>query len=283
MLRTDYSLAPEEQYLPEVVGYACQALELDASLSEAHGVLGIAYYHMRKWKEGDVELRRGVELDPSNGIVGHWYALGLARRGEMVRAIEKWKKAMELDPFSLQIRGSLGFVSVLDDREEGVGVAKSAVELDESSLFAHTNLGYTCVVAGMTGPAAEEAGKIYQLARERDFNFKAHSATIYALTQKREEALKILQELQTQSRLHYLDPCLVAMIYAGLGDQENSTRWLRKVRSDRGTWTWIGMFVHWDEARDTQEFKELTKRFLTFRLEKSQGSTVWRTKAPQLD
>ena len=90
--------APE--VLASVERSAYKALALDASLSDAHGALGNV---LRETKRPGAEdaYRRALELNPSNAIVAHNYAVllsGIAGRERDTAAISDL--ALELDPRS---------------------------------------------------------------------------------------------------------------------------------------------------------------------------------------
>jgi tetratricopeptide (TPR) repeat protein len=55
----------------------------------------------------------------------------------------------------------------------------------------------------------------------------------YAVSGKRREAERILAEMkELQSRV-YVSPFFIAKVYAGLGDKEQSIRWLQKALDER--------------------------------------------------
>jgi tetratricopeptide (TPR) repeat protein len=63
-----------------------------------------------------------------------------------------------------------------------------------------------------------------------------HIATLghaYAVAGKRDEALKILDELQRPAAQKYVSPFFVALIYAGLGEKDQAFAWLEKAYQER--------------------------------------------------
>jgi tetratricopeptide (TPR) repeat protein len=85
---------------------AVRALEIDASLAEAHALLGafrkVPDYN---WQEVDREMQCARELNPASPYVMQRHAVSeLMPLGRMEEAIEEMKRALELDPLSQWMR-----------------------------------------------------------------------------------------------------------------------------------------------------------------------------------
>jgi adenylate cyclase len=106
-LADTYSLMAHLGFLPPEEAYASartaarQALALDEGLAEAHTSLAVLLILF----EGDAvraeeELRRAIELNPSEAQAHHWYALLLAASGRAAES--EWERgiALDLDPDS---------------------------------------------------------------------------------------------------------------------------------------------------------------------------------------
>ena len=122
-------------------------------------------------------------------------------------------------------------------------------------------LGNACAVAGMIPQTTKEAQIISLLSHEFDLTYKAHAASLYALSGKREEAVKIQQDLVERSRHHYVDPCLLGMVYAALGDQTNALEQLEKAVQLKSGWVpSVTTFPSWKSIRAQPKFVEIAKR-----------------------
>jgi tetratricopeptide (TPR) repeat protein len=58
-------------------------------------------------------------------------------------------------------------------------------------------------------------------------------AHAYAAMGKRAEAEKILSELQRQSKVTYVSPYMIAVIYSGLGQNDKALEFLEKAYQER--------------------------------------------------
>jgi tetratricopeptide (TPR) repeat protein len=56
---------------------------------------------------------------------------------------------------------------------------------------------------------------------------------VYAVSGETEKASAVLQDLQNRSRKQYVPAYAIALVYAGLGDNEHAFNWLEKAYEDR--------------------------------------------------
>jgi tetratricopeptide (TPR) repeat protein len=54
-----------------------------------------------------------------------------------------------------------------------------------------------------------------------------------AVSGRRDEALKILNELKQASQQHYVSPYYIALVYVGLDQEQEALAWLQKARDER--------------------------------------------------
>jgi TolB-like protein/predicted Ser/Thr protein kinase len=93
---------------------AIKALELDEKLAEAHASLArnkIAYDW--DWPGAGREFERALELNPNYATAHYWYTYYYFAMGLLHDAAREQKRAVELDPLSLNINAGDGFGSDL--------------------------------------------------------------------------------------------------------------------------------------------------------------------------
>ena len=73
--------------LPLAERYARKAVALEPDLAEAHASLGIACVYQRKFVEGQMELKRAIELNSNYAMAHHWYSLELLTLGRLTEAL----------------------------------------------------------------------------------------------------------------------------------------------------------------------------------------------------
>ena len=92
---------PPVDALLEAKTAAKHAIELDDSLAEAHTALGalLSLYDWN-WHEAEKELKRALELNPSNSLAHERYMMWLLSTGRLSEAVFEAKRAQQLDPVS---------------------------------------------------------------------------------------------------------------------------------------------------------------------------------------
>jgi TolB-like protein/AraC-like DNA-binding protein len=84
---------------------ALRALELDASLAEAHNVLASIYTYIDlDWEGAEREYLKAIAINPNYSTVHHYYSEHLSIMGRHNEAREHIDKALQLDPLSFIIR-----------------------------------------------------------------------------------------------------------------------------------------------------------------------------------
>ncbi len=95
-------LSPELAY-PKAMELANKATALDGALADPYVVLAaIRQEYEWKWNEAGVGFRRAIELNPSYSTAHAWYALYLGHIGRCELGIDEARRAIELDPLSLE-------------------------------------------------------------------------------------------------------------------------------------------------------------------------------------
>ena len=83
----------------------------------------------------------------------------------------------------------------------------------------------------------------------------------YAVAGKRDEALKMLNELKERAKRSYVSPVGIAIIYVGLGEKEQAFSWLEKAYEDRSTWLiFLKVEPRFDPLRSDPRFQSLLRR-----------------------
>ena len=80
---------------------AGRALELDATIAEAHLVLGEVALRRWQWTDAEARNRRALDLDPNNAAAHAGRARWLFSQGRTDEALEWAQRARELDPLAL--------------------------------------------------------------------------------------------------------------------------------------------------------------------------------------
>jgi serine/threonine protein kinase/Tfp pilus assembly protein PilF len=236
ILLSRYSAGTPEESYPKAKAAAQRALAIDETLAEAHNSLaGVLLDYDWNLAESDKEYRRAIELNPNYATARHWYANGpLLVTERYDEAIAEMKRAVELDPLSLIINSDLGSI-YLDARQydRAVEQLRKTIDMDRGFYPAHYWLGEAYVMKGSYADAIAE----YQKARELNddplvLGLLGHA---YAVSGRRDEALRMLDELNKLAQERYVSSYTFALVYAGLNDRDQAFQWLEKSYRDRSS------------------------------------------------
>ena len=86
-------------------------------------------------------------------------------------------------------------------------------------------------------------------------------AFLYARAGRREEALRILSELQSRARAGYVPATALARVHLGLGEKEKALSFLERACKDRDI-SLVSLKVGWiyDPLRSDPRFQDLLRR-----------------------
>ncbi len=254
-------LAPKDAF-PQAKAAATRALELDATLAEPHGSLAYArLYYDWDWAEAEREFQRALALNPNYATGHHWYSVYLTAMGRPQEALVQIKRAQELDPLSLVINTDIGFEAYYSGRyDEAIHQLRTVLAANPNFPLAHLWLGRTYQQKRMYEEAVTEYKQAGTVLRDWPVTMAA-IGNIYGLSHQRREALKILGELKELSKHKYVTSYGVALVYAGLGENDQAFTWLNKGYEERTHWlVWLKLDPRWDSLRSDARFTELLRR-----------------------
>ncbi len=210
-----------------------KALEIDDSIAEAHASLGaVLAVSDRDWLRAERELRRAIELNPNDARTHHWYAFVLNTSGRTQESLVEAKRSLELDPLSLvpsMLLASCFYYARQYDR--AIEQLQKTLELDPNSKGVQFSLGKVYQAKG----AYQEAVARYKSAVSPEESSIASLAALgqaYGLSGDRSEAQQVLQRLNEFSASRYVSPFDIALVHAGLGQNDQAFAWLERARQD---------------------------------------------------
>ena len=257
-----YSAGSPRENVPKAMAAARKALEIDESIAEAHSALGFQlFYYEWNVPESNKEFQRAFELNPNYATAYQWYGIwNLASTGRFDEAIAELKRAQELDRLSLIINTNLGESYIYARQyDKAIEQLRKTLELDQSFYRAHWTLG----VAYELKASFPEAIAEYQKARALDDDPRALAMLghAYAISSKRDEALKALDQLKELAKRRYVSPINFVFIYVGLGEKDEAFQWLETCYQERDPqMTRLKVNPLFDPLRSDPRFTELMRR-----------------------
>jgi tetratricopeptide (TPR) repeat protein len=234
-----------------------RALEIDNNSSKAHALLGLLKFQFRCDRAGaEKELNYSLELNPADMWALDYHSFYLLQIGRIDEAIAEKRRVLEHDPLAVITNAELGLYLIEAGRaDEAIAQLKKTIELDPNYPAAHARLGVALAAKQRYAEAVNAFQKAISLDRTpvRMMNL----AVVYARWGKRQEALRIIRELQQMSKTRYVSPSMSALIYARLGEKEAAIASLQKAKpEDEPKVTDHGF----DSLRSDRRFKLLEAR-----------------------
>jgi TolB-like protein/DNA-binding winged helix-turn-helix (wHTH) protein/Flp pilus assembly protein TadD len=254
-------LSPNEAF-PRAKAYAEKALAIDGSLSLTHGAMGaVRLYYDWDWAEVEKELKRAQALDPNDDTAHHLYGDYLEIMGRFDEAEVERRRCLELDPLSPlygMVAGSTLYLSRKND--EAIAQLVRTINLEPRYVPAYLYLGEVYEQKKMYAQAIETFQKGIAQS-ERHPSLIAALGHSYAMAGQRDKAQQLIAELRSMSKGRYISPYLFAVVYAGLGDKDQSFAWLEKALQNRSSaLIWLKVEPVFDNLHDDPRFNTLLRR-----------------------
>ncbi|HEX8920649.1 MAG TPA: protein kinase, partial [Pyrinomonadaceae bacterium] len=228
-LRSDYGFLPPKEGYALARGAATLALKYDESLAEAHTSLAsIKAVADWDWQGAENEYRRAIELNPNYPTAHHWYGAQLFIQGRLEQALQEIRKAQQLDPLSLAINKDFAVALVYArDYDKALEQCRKTLEIEQTFHVMSTYIAQIYQLQQKYPEATAELEKAHAAAPEDD-EITYGLGQAYALMGKKDEALKISNELNHPSRQKVYLPKEEAYLYSLLGEKERAIAILQK-------------------------------------------------------
>jgi serine/threonine-protein kinase len=180
----------------------------------------------------------------------------LAEVGRHGEAIEEIRQAKIIDPLSLITNAVEGWILHLADRnDEAIEQLRETLEMDPNFPLAYLWIGQAYEQKGMY----EEAIAAFQSAGIPEARDALGHA--FAASDRKREAHLVLNQLKSLSTQTYVSPYAIALIYVGLGEEEQALEWLEKAYEDRSfLMIYLKVDPKLDPLRGAPRFQDLLRR-----------------------
>lgn len=257
-----FSLAPPQEVLPKAKGAALRALELDERLAEAHTSLaGVMKVYDWDWRGAEFEYRLALELNPRYSDGHRRYADFLSAIGRHPEALRENRKAQELDPLSCATSME-GAWNLYMAREYKAAQQQAFKTLQMEPNFAPAHFALALAYERMAKP--KEAIAAFERTRSISGNNPATIAGLgHALGEagQKNEARAQLKELQAILKHRYVSPYCLALVHAGLGENDQAFERLAEAVVTHDVWlVWLKTEPRFDGLRSDPRFQNLLGR-----------------------
>jgi len=264
---TAYQLLPAQEGLGKAKSAALHAIEIDATLGEAHNALAwVKYVHDWDFSGAEEEFKQAIHLSPGDANVHLWYGNYLAQAGRFDESITEMNTAQRLDPLS-PVLGSLVATPLLGSRQYDKAIEQlhKAQELDTNLPLARIFLQQAYEGKGDFASASNEWRQVAlgfgekpeivnARAEKLRRGFTERGARGYWQTQ--------LEFLRTDSKQNPADSYSLALLYARVGDQNRTFQCLEKAFQEHSQdlTLWLLTEPAFDAIRTDPRFQDLLRR-----------------------
>jgi serine/threonine-protein kinase len=258
---------PPKEVLPKARAAAEKALELDSALAEAQYSLASVKSFSSDWASAEAGFKRAIELSPNYDQAHRGYGFYLASLGRLDEGLAETRRALELDPLSPRNSAQLGRIFYfMHQYDQAIAQYQKTLELDPNFVTAHFELGLAYEKKELYDQAIAEYQRMIALRGEHGTGAtglglpEARIARVYALSGKRSEALKALDELKKMEKQEWKGPLSFALVYDGLGEKGEAIAWLEKAYESTGLRHGLKIDPTWDNLRSHPRFQQLLRR-----------------------
>lgn len=254
-----FSMDPPLEVMPKAREAAARALGINEREGEALSVVACTKGMFEwDWAAAEALFRKALEAEPRSGFSKHLFTMfALLPQARIEESLKMLDEARQNDPLSTFVSASRGAV-LLTARRPGDAEAeyRRALELDPDFWRAIVGLGrcYETQRRYQDAIACFERAKVVSDGLPSAIGGLGRA---YALAGRREEAYKLLDELEELERQRYVSPYGRALIFLGLGD-DRVFEWLQRSYDDRAGWLmYLATDPRFDPLRPDERFRSL--------------------------
>lgn len=246
---------PERLALAEQA--ALKAVALDDSSGEAHAALSFVRRDNYQMAPAEAELKRAILLEPTNSRFHEWLVQLYVLTERPAEALAESRRAVELDPFSPNANAEFAHALLANDRcDEALAQLEKLKSLDPPLNRAGA-IAAECYGQKQMWP--EAIAEIERISVNGGPHGQALLGYMLGRGGRTDEARKVLAALLERSRRIHGDAFHVAIVYAGLGENDQAFAWLDKSVDDRSlAFQWMHTIVA--RLRRDPRFEKIRER-----------------------
>ena len=222
-----------------------QAIAIDPNYALAYSALGSNYINQDDW----------FIAPKTAGPRARQAAVG---RGD--EAVAEAKRGLQIDQISTGLNGNLGSVFVYTHQwDKAIEQLRTSIDLDPNYWFDHYYLGRAYEQKRRFPEAIAAFKQGLSLGGVTEvWSSLGHA---YAVAGNRAEAQKVIAHLKELSVHEYVAPYNFAVIYAGLGDKDESFVWLNEAYQERSyLLTYLTVDERLDNLHSDPRFDDLRRK-----------------------
>jgi eukaryotic-like serine/threonine-protein kinase len=217
-----------------VAGRAAErALAVDPTLGSAFIELALAKFGGDwDWDGSEQAFRRGLALDSANPLAHVHYSWLLMLLGREDAAMAEAQRGHALAPSSRLVAGARAQTMYVGGRyDDAIALCSECLRFDPSYVFAVHVRGLCHLAKSMRDCAVRDLEQAASLARRAPF-YLGILGHCYGAFGMRDEAHRLIDELNQSPTDVYVPPQCYVFIYAGLGERERALEYQDRAYED---------------------------------------------------
>jgi DNA-binding SARP family transcriptional activator len=236
---------------------ALKAVALDDSSGDAHATLALVRRNNYEPASAEMESKRAVALEPTNARLREFLAMQFVLTERPAEALLEGRRALELDPLSPTANAEVARALLANDRcDEALAQLEKLRSLRPPLLRAGV-IAAECYGRKRMWP--EAIAEVQRISVNAGSRGQALLGYMLGRGGRTDEARRILAALLDRSRRINGGAFEVAMVYTGLGENDQAFIWLDKALDDRSVgFEWPTTVV--DGLRRDPRFERFRRR-----------------------
>lgn len=236
------------------------AVQIDPGLAEAYASLGVVQLRYDwDWAAAEKNFKQAIALAPDLASAHYWYSNLLAYTGRLSESIVESERAKQLEPFSpLYITNAGKSYYRARDFDKTIEYFQNVLSETPDS----TSAMYMLALAYIQKHRYDEAVKLMEkLSTTNKWYAAALLGYSYAKVGRVDDARRILSEMEEHSKSEHLPAQERAIVYIGLGDNDNAFHWLNESVNERfGSIVGLTSDPFFDVLKSDPRFAELARK-----------------------
>ncbi len=252
---------PANETFPNAKQAARKALALDANSAEAYASLcSVATFYDWDWEAAEIACRRAIELNPSYGPAHHMYSHYFISTGRFAESLRESRRCLELDPLSPAAKTHLGtHYKMARQYDLAIEVLRGIVEVTPNFPDAYSELASSYIGQGAYPDAVPPARKAVMLTGGKAY--LGVLAEAYAMSGRRSEATKILEEIRGVSRGRLVPAVTEVPVLIALGERDRAIERLQRAFQEHDQLIpYLKVWYIFDPLRSDPRFQDLLRR-----------------------
>ena len=255
-----YYIVPSAEAIKGAKEYAHKAIALNPNSADAYLALSFIALHLeRDWDGAKRWIEKSLSINPGNLLTHIQYGNYLQFIVEdRSAALEEFKKAVQLDPLNFLPYNSLGVLyGYMGEDDNALEFFQKASEVNNSSSLPYTNKAAFFISRNRASEAIRTVEDGMNTIG-RTPSMLAYLSEAMADAGRKDDALKIYNELKERSTKEYIAPIIMGRVSAAAGKLDEAFEWYDVAFKEKNSgWASWRVFPHPAAVKKDPRYQKL--------------------------